>query len=110
MISRRSALQLLAGGGLALALPSGCGWWDEPDGTVAGIAAVGEAYLATAPGERDEAVLRAALPPHGADDPEAALAELAPAIAEDFATGRTVVLDGWLLSLTEARVAALAAL
>jgi len=110
MITRRSALRLLAGSGLALTMPPGCGWWSGPGPEATGIEAVGEAYLTAVPAERDEAVLRATLGPAVGTDPAAALARLAPVIAEDFAAGRTVVLDGWVLSLTEARVAGLAAI
>jgi hypothetical protein len=45
-----------------------------------------------------------------ADDPEAQLSILAEQIHTDFADGATVLLDGWALSVTEARLAALIAL
>ena len=78
-----------------------------PDGAATpGVLAVGGAYLRKRPDEADTAVLMAAL---AADDgdPVAAAGRL---VASDFALGRTVELDGWVLSVSEARAAAVVAL
>lgn len=80
--------------------------------------AVGRAYLAATPNERaaDALVerLTARLPAGRASlasDSDVELrAQLHRAIEQDFAAERTVQLDGWLLSQTEARLCALTAL
>ena len=72
---------------------------------------IGRAYLAKHEDERDVDVLRAHLGDLVSQSGGDGLAERAGArIREDFATGRTVQVDGWLLSRTEARLCALAAL
>jgi hypothetical protein len=78
---------------------------------------IGERYLATAPEERSASRLAAALfgsmPPKTRAD-AGALSRLRQAVdarrRHDFACGDTVILDGWLLARTEARLCALAAL
>jgi hypothetical protein len=77
-----------------------------------GIAAIGEAYLAITPAESDDVSLRAALgiADDAVGDPNAQLDALADQIHEEFLAGDTVRLGGWLLALTEARLAALVAL
>ena len=74
--------------------------------------AVGRAYLRLAPEEADPARLLALI--HPGDAAALAEAELRRAVAarqrEDFACRRTVLLDGWVLSRTEARLCALAEL
>ena len=70
------------------------------------VVAVGRAYLRDRPHEGDVAWLLAAL---GASaDDYLRVAELL--VASDFADGRTVSLDGWVLSESEGRAAALVAL
>ena len=77
---------------------------------------IGQRYLATAPQERSAAFLTRMLfgetPPGGQG--LASRAWLVQAIEtgrlRDFANGETVILDGWLLARTEARLCALAAL
>ena len=74
------------------------------------VRAIGARYRAMSPGERDVAALRHAINGSrpltarlsGSADP--GIAEL---VREDFVHGRTVVVDGWLLSVTEARQCAL---
>ena len=74
------------------------------------VRAIGAGYRRMVPAERDAAALRAAiLGRHpllvrllGA--PRVTPAEL---VRRDFAEGRTVEVDGWVLSVTEARQAAL---
>jgi hypothetical protein len=75
--------------------------WDE-----ATIREVGAAYRRQVPAEASEAVLvsRLAGAPDGAPPDVAALRS---AIQRDFAVGRTVLLDGWVLAVTEARQCAL---
>jgi hypothetical protein len=80
--------------------------------------AVGRAYLRVAPGEADPQILMGAITgttpdlhrvlDHG-DDADLGAA-LRNRIRRDFADGRTVSVEGWLLSQTEARLCALAEL
>jgi hypothetical protein len=73
---------------------------------------IGRAYLRQAPEEADSARLVALI--HPGDCSSLGDAELRRAVIArqraDFGSGRTVLLDGWLLSRTEARLCALAAL
>ena len=79
---------------------------------------VGQAYLHYFPNERNLAVLLADLDqdsfgPAAAPEPtrEARIRTLfKQRRRDDFAEGRTVILNGWVLSLTEARLCAAAAL
>ena len=77
-----------------------------PDAATPGVLAVGAAYLRLRPDEADMATLLAALGAHDSD-PVAAAAR---GTASDFAAGRTVVLDGWVLADSEARAAAVVTL
>ena len=81
-------------------------------------AELGRAYLATASRERSPALLvdriAASLPAgykvlRTADDGQLK-SLLARRLKEDFAAGNTVTVDGWVISRTEARLCALAAL
>lgn len=65
---------------------------------------IGLAYLAVAPGESSAEQLRERL------GSLADAARIAEQVRADFAAGRVVVIDGWTLSLTEARACALVAL
>jgi hypothetical protein len=87
-------------------------------GRPASAAVVGRAYLAGHPGEADRDWLAAQL---GADlrcqdcdparsDAARLRAGLARQLRADFAQSRVVRVDGWVLSVTEARLCALAAL
>ena len=82
--------------------------WLEPDA----VARAGRKVLERGEGWNDAASLRAALLPRMGDaaDPSAARAELAEAVREDFREDRTLTLDGWIVSETEARLYALAVL
>lgn len=81
-------------------------------------AAVGAVYLEHFPDEADSETLLARLFEAGvavareqaAADPDGLVARLRGQHREDFAAGRTVQLEGWALSLTEARLCAWAAL
>ena len=77
-----------------------------PDAATPGVLAVGAAYLRLRPDEADMATLLSALDAHDSD-PVAAAAR---GTASDFAAGRTVDLDGWVLATSEARAAAVVAL
>jgi hypothetical protein len=79
--------------------------------------AVGLAYLARYPEEADAALLTRRLLAGLGQEPETARLDdralrrrVAARVSADFAEGRTASLDGWLLSRTEARLCALAAL
>lgn len=79
--------------------------------------AIGRAYLKTLPDGpiTAEQLAAAILPDHRLDDPGlGAAAALGPQvltrIRRDFSEGAVVVVDGWVLSVTEARLYALAAL
>lgn len=137
-VSRRDALRLGSGGALALVIGGGAGWLDRRDGTTTAVVPVdatttttstttttaapvvipelpnaidpaiislGERVIATT-GENDLATLLASLPGVSPDP----LVDAATLVREDFATGRTVDVDGWILSVSEARAAAVVAL
>jgi hypothetical protein len=68
-----------------------------------GLTAVGERYLVLAPAEARADILRTLLAQrHDADGPE-----LGKVIQADFTASDTVALNGWILSRTESRLAAL---
>jgi len=69
---------------------------------------VGEAYLAQCPAEAVRSGLLAALEQALAGSGRAQTAErLKALIRADFSAGRTIMLDGWVLSVTECRLCAL---
>jgi hypothetical protein len=81
-----------------------------------GAVAVGRAYLRTTPAERDPALLAELI---CAADARGALATADPVelrhrllleLRRDFSAGRVVLVRGWVLAATEARLCALAAL
>jgi hypothetical protein len=139
-VSRRDALRLGSGGALALIIGGGAGWVDRRGGDIAAdlpssiasttsttttttttaapvvipdlpnavdpaIIALGERVIATT-GENDLATLLAALP-GTSDDP---LVDAAGLVRDEFASGRTIDVDGWVLAVSEARAAAVVAL
>jgi len=79
---------------------------------------LGRLYLEVNPREADMALLvrligaarGPALPPASPTTDEALRADLAERIRNDFIYGNMVTVDGWLLSLTEARLCALVSL
>jgi hypothetical protein len=74
----------------------------------AAAARVGRRHLERHPDERDRMHLLAALFPAGLPTTDAALrSHLAGLRQRDFATGRVVILDGWTLAVSEARLCAL---
>jgi hypothetical protein len=90
------------------------GFYRDPESA----ARVGQAVLAAVPSEATaEAVVaalagdrRAELEALAASDPAALRALLQEQHRRDFEDGRTVAIDGWVLSRTEARLCAVAAL
>jgi hypothetical protein len=82
-----------------------------PDSPTAAIALVGAAYLAGAPEEEaDEDHLRSLLPSLTAPSATGVveqLGSLRDGVHSDFADENTADVDGWILSVTEARAAAL---
>ena len=69
---------------------------------------LGRRYRETVPAEDDPRALEAAiLADAPAAPPASARTWLDDQVQRDFATGRTVTLNGWVLSLTEARQSAL---
>jgi hypothetical protein len=115
-LGRRTFVGLLAAGGTAgiavahgLVRPPGAGA-STPGAAAAkadGVVVLGHAYLDAHPTEDDADFLVAHLP--GIDPTRTVrpqLPALDPAVGQDFAAGRIVSVDGWQLSLTEARAAA----
>ena len=102
MIPRRRFLELSAGAAAALVLTPGAGprtgWLD-----VAAAANVGRRYLRAHPEDREFGDVAALLARSMGGD---ALAGIRRAVARDFRTQRVVVVDGWVLSRTEARLCA----
>jgi hypothetical protein len=71
---------------------------------------IGTRYRSAVPREGDAAALKAAIlgpPGGGLRLPWAERPPLAERVRDDFAAGRTVLVNGWLLSVTEARQCAL---
>ena len=119
-LDRRHFLQLSAAGIVASLASSACA--RESDEAVRErpeladmlgperVREIGAHYRASVPRENTAAALRAAI-----SDSESARSPLAwirrrsmeQMIRDDFAAGRTVVVDGWVLSATEARHCAL---
>jgi hypothetical protein len=72
------------------------------------VAELGRSYRNAVPAESTAAALEAAILGEApAPPPASPKAWLTDQVARDFATGRTVTLNGWVLALTEARQAAL---
>jgi hypothetical protein len=129
-VTRRSiVVALVQAGGLALTLgrrPAVAATCSPPiDPAVAklrslvtdpaGARCIGQLYLRQAPAEQDPAHLASLILSSlqlSSDNPlrlrRRALSKLfSVGVRADFAAGRTVILDGWVLSRTEARVCAL---
>ncbi len=86
---------------------------DPPASVRAALVAVGTRYLEVEPDEADRDELLAALPALDGEVPERpaeALDVLAEQAAADHEAGEVIELDGWVLSRTECRAAALYAL
>lgn len=121
-LSRRSILRL--GAAAILALLSGGTWHVVGQQHLlaarlrallphhAAAAIVGAAYLARAPGEESGERLLMALVADWPGDvsrltERQLVSMLAQGIRDDFAAGRTVSVHGWIVSVTEARLAAM---
>ena len=123
---RRNFLRLSAGAVVGTLVPlSGCVDVPDPGATLADpttlgrladdetIEGIGRAYLAQASGEARQArLVRALLEDErgdlmSQDDPEMLQRFLREKVQADFDADRTVVVDGWVLAVTEARQAAL---
>jgi hypothetical protein len=118
-LDRRRFLQLTAVGIAASLTSTGCRLDDARSLSRPGLLGIlgpervwqiGSSYRASVPSENNEAALRRALT--GARKQGFSLSSMwsdpfRQQIQEDFAAGRTVVIDGWVLSKTEARQAAL---
>jgi hypothetical protein len=121
-IDRRRFLQLTTAGVLASVTASACVSDEAVDerevaqpallgmlGTV-GVRQLGVRYREMVPKENDEAALRAAISDGGRIGlrfPWTARPSLANQVRTDFAEGRTIIVNGWVLSTTEARQCAL---
>ena len=118
-LDRRRFLQLSALSIVATVADSACASSDRaetpPDGpqllAMLGpdrVRQLGAHYRASTPNENSTETLRAALSSgHRLRIPFIKSASLDDRIRDDFAAGRTVVVDGWVLAVTEARQAAL---
>ena len=82
----------------------------------AGAERIGRRYLAMLPADADRSRLLTMSPMLGhalravREGPEAAVALLQQGIREDFGRADTVIIDGWVLAATEARLCAVVAL
>lgn len=91
------------------------GWLAQPGADQAAAARLGRIYLETHPAEGDRntlvGLIEEAMTPQTGDgaDPAAMAAALQEAVREDYARDVVVPVDGWLLSVTEARLYALLA-
>lgn len=116
-MKRRDFVILTAAGATAIALPSAYYYFGDVDYDIAlttpeslsliwddqTIKSVGAAYLRQVP---DEASVRDLV----GNLPNSSSAVLEEVIRKDFNTGNHVIVDGWILSVTEARQCALASI
>src|SRR5216110_804549 len=118
-LDRRRFLRLSALGVIAAVADSACGTSSEHAGAAADrpqllamlgqerVRQLGEHYRAVTPSENSADALRAAIS-NGQSPRIPLLAKsIDDQVRDDFANGRTVIVDGWVLSVTEARQAAL---
>jgi hypothetical protein len=76
--------------------------WDPPT-----IEAIGKQYRLQTPKEDSERSLAKKLLSDAPGDPGKEASTLADKVITDYETGNTVIIDGWILSKTEARQCAL---
>lgn len=123
LISRRELMRVAAGAAALAATgvamggcaadqgPPGAPTWLAPGFDRPALITLGGAYLATHPAERTVMALDAAIQAARAGRwPWSATRDLPTVVAREFANGDTVLVDGWLLSRTEARLCARMAL
>lgn len=118
-LDRRQFLHLTALGIVATVADSACASRDRNAGPIdrpellgmlgtERVRQLGTHYRAATPSENSAAALRAAVSNQGQlRIPLLGRKSIEDQIREDFADGRTVLIDGWVLSVTEARQAAL---
>jgi hypothetical protein len=121
-IDRRRFLRLTTAGVLASLTASACATGEAADARELAqpallrmlgaerVRELGVRYRQMVPAENREAALRAALAheePRGLSFPWTARSSMAQQVEDDFANGRTVLVNGWVLSATEARQCAL---
>ena len=121
-IDRRRFLRFTTAGVLASLTASACATGEAADARELAqpallrmlgaerVRALGIRYRMMVPAENREAALRAALShgePRGMGLPWSSHSSMAQQVEDDFASGRTVVVSGWVLSATEARQCAL---
>jgi hypothetical protein len=118
-LNRRRFIKVSALGVVAAVADSGCARADSNQiqypqlVTILGperVRQLGAHYRAMTPQERSEAALRTAISNGRSGFRLPFGNSLEDQIEDDFAKGRTVLVDGWVLSVTEARQAALFAL
>ncbi|WP_138473161.1 hypothetical protein [Poseidonocella sp. HB161398] len=103
---RRIFLAGMAGSAMQPALAGEFG--AEGGGALGDMARIGQAVLAAGQAEPDAAALRRSLGLAAGQVPQAG-PDWAGAIAADFTAGRVALVEGWVLSRTEAQLCALAA-
>src|SRR2546423_1645083 len=119
-IDRRRFLELSALGVIVSVTESGCSSAGDRDTAPVDrlqllamlgpdrVRELGAHYRAAVPSENNAAVLRGAISNgHHLRIPLLGIGTLDDQVRDDFAAGRTVLVDGWVLSVTEARQAAL---
>lgn len=119
-MKRKTFILLASAGAAAVAIPLGYHYLTKPmfDPALANpeslsmiwepdtIRAMGASYRVVAPEERSEAVLVNLLSAETPSNPAVA-SSLERKVKDDFKQGDTVMVDGWILSRTEARQCAL---
>ena len=117
-LDRRRFLQVTAAGMVASLTSSACSG-DDDDARLPGLLEmlgaariweIGSSYRKAVPNENTEAALRAAI--SGSRPKTRTISSIwsdpiERQVQNDFATGRTVIVDGWVLAETEARQCAL---
>ena len=121
-IDRRRFLQVATAGVLASLTASACATGEAADARELAqpallrmlgaqrVRELGVRYRQMVPAENREATLRAALShgeARGMSFPWTSRPSMAQQVEDDFANGRTVLVNGWVLSATEARQCAL---
>ena len=71
------------------------------------ISAIGKQYRLQTPAEKSERQLVKRLLEDVSDEKDRVTEHLEERIIKDFETGNTIIIDGWILSMTEARQCAL---